>query len=93
MNRKTLTKITFTVVAAPVLAFGAPAAAMADSYFNSESSWAGPEGAASYSVTSFAGDNNYGGGSYDNDNDNDGGFYGGGSYDDNNYGGGFYGGY
>jgi hypothetical protein len=58
MNRKTLTRIAFASVAVPALAFGAPAAAMADSFFSGESSAAGPKGAASHSVTAFAFDGN-----------------------------------
>ncbi len=54
MNRKTLTRIAFASVAVPALAFGAPATAMADSFFSGESSAAGPEGAASHSVTAIA---------------------------------------
>lgn len=58
MNRKTLTRIAFASVAVPALAFGAPAAAMADSFFSGESSAAGPKGAVSHSVTAFAFDGN-----------------------------------
>ncbi|WP_435108990.1 hypothetical protein [Nocardiopsis synnemataformans] len=54
MNRKTLTRIAFASVAVPALAFGAPATAMADSFFSGESSAAGPEGAASHNVTAVA---------------------------------------
>lgn len=58
MNRKTLTRIAFASVAVPALAFGAPATALADSFFSGESSAAGPEGAASHSVTAIAFDGN-----------------------------------
>ncbi|APC36121.1 MULTISPECIES: hypothetical protein [Nocardiopsis] len=58
MNRKTLTRIAFASVAVPALAFGAPATAMADSFFSGESSAAGIDGAASHSVTAVAFDGN-----------------------------------
>ncbi|SIO90256.1 hypothetical protein [Nocardiopsis sp. JB363] len=66
MNRKTVARIAFAAVVAPTLAFGAPAAAMADSYFNAESTAAGFEGAASNSVTAIAvdGSHKHDGGSY-----------------------------
>ena len=66
MNRKTVARIAFAAVVAPTLAFGAPAAAMADSYFSAESTAAGFGGAGSNSVTAVAVDGNHkhGGGSY-----------------------------
>lgn len=54
MNRKTLTRIAFAAVAVPALAFGAPATAMADSFFSGESTVAGYKGAASHSVKAVA---------------------------------------
>ncbi|MDE3724974.1 hypothetical protein PWG71_26615 [Nocardiopsis sp. N85] len=56
MNRKTFTRIAFAAVIAPTLAFGAPAVAMADSYFSGKATVAGPYGAASHSVTAIAKD-------------------------------------
>ncbi|HJE61129.1 MAG TPA: hypothetical protein K8V84_21865 [Nocardiopsis listeri] len=66
MNRKTVARIAFAAVVAPTLAFGAPAAAMADSYFSAESTAAGIKGAAGHSVKAVAVDGNHkhGGGSY-----------------------------
>ncbi|MEU3306231.1 hypothetical protein ACWGSK_19990 [Nocardiopsis sp. NPDC055551] len=66
MNRKTVARIAFAAVVAPTLAFGAPAAAMADSYFSAESTAAGFKGATSNSVKAVAvdGDHKHGGGSY-----------------------------
>ncbi|WP_159945200.1 MULTISPECIES: hypothetical protein [unclassified Nocardiopsis] len=54
MNRKSLTRIAFAAVAVPALAFGAPAAAMADSFFGAEATAAGVHGAANHSVTAAA---------------------------------------
>lgn len=54
MNRKTFARIAFASVAVPALAFGAPATALADSFFSSESSFAGPKGAANHEVTAVA---------------------------------------
>lgn len=56
MQAKTLRRIMLTAVAAPALAFGAPAVAMADVYYESGSSGAGPHGAYQYEVGSHAGD-------------------------------------
>lgn len=56
MSRKTLTKIAFTAVVAPALAFGAPTVALADSFFHGSATSAGPYGAASHNVTSAAWD-------------------------------------
>lgn len=68
MNRKTVTRIAFAAIVAPALAFGAPAAAMADSYFSGQATAAGPKGAASHSVVSVAkdghGKHHKGGGSF-----------------------------
>ncbi|WDZ88696.1 hypothetical protein [Nocardiopsis sp. HUAS JQ3] len=80
MNRKTLTRIAFASVAVPALAFGAPATAMADSFFSGESSAAGIEGAASHNVTAVAFDGNGGGHGHKGDKghdhwDNGGSFY------------------
>ncbi|NKZ00178.1 hypothetical protein [Nocardiopsis alborubida] len=55
MQRKTLRRFAFTVVAAPVLALGAPALASADSYYSSSWSGAGSDGAYSYVVKSGSG--------------------------------------
>ncbi|WP_435108173.1 hypothetical protein [Nocardiopsis synnemataformans] len=55
MQRKTLRRFAFTVVAAPVLALGAPALASADSYYSSSWSGAGDDGAYSYVVKSGSG--------------------------------------
>jgi hypothetical protein len=54
--RKTVTRIAFAALAIPALAFGAPATAMADSYFNAEATAAGKYGAASKSITAVAKD-------------------------------------
>ncbi|MFD6952538.1 hypothetical protein A6A08_08115 [Nocardiopsis sp. TSRI0078] len=56
MQKKTLYRVTLTVIAAPVLAFGAPAVASADAYYESETSVAGHGGAFNHEVESFAGD-------------------------------------
>ncbi|WP_017602464.1 hypothetical protein [Nocardiopsis alkaliphila] len=56
MNRKLVTRFAFTALVVPALAFGAPAVAMADTFFHANGSVAGPEGAAKGSVTSVAWD-------------------------------------
>lgn len=58
MNRKSLTRIAFAAVAVPALAFGAPATALADSFFSAGATAAGPKGAHSHSVTAAAFDDN-----------------------------------
>ncbi|MBR8740855.1 hypothetical protein [Nocardiopsis sp. MG754419] len=55
MNRKTVSRIAFAAVVAPALAFGAPAVAMADSFYAAGGSYAGPLGAGQESVFSAAG--------------------------------------
>jgi hypothetical protein len=54
--RKTVTRIAFAALAIPALAFGAPATAMADSYFNAEATAAGKHGAMTKSITAVAKD-------------------------------------
>lgn len=54
MNRKSVARFAFTALVVPALAFGAPAVAMADTFFHANSSMAGPKGAAQGSVTSVA---------------------------------------
>lgn len=81
MNRKSLTRIAFAAVAVPALAFGAPATALADSFFSAGATAAGPKGAHSHSVTAAAFDDN--GWGHGKDHDRKGG-------DHNNGGGSFY---
>ncbi|MBE3000521.1 hypothetical protein IDM40_17690 [Nocardiopsis sp. HNM0947] len=52
MNRKTLTRIAFAAVAAPALALGGPAVAMADSFYGSGGQHAGPTGATQWGTGS-----------------------------------------
>jgi hypothetical protein len=54
MNRKTVTRLAFAAIVAPALAFGAPAAAMADSFFAAGMSKAGPHGASQSGVIAGA---------------------------------------
>ncbi|WP_433697567.1 hypothetical protein [Nocardiopsis sp. CA-288880] len=54
MNRKTVTRLAFAAIVAPALAFGAPAAAMADSFFAAGMSEAGPHGASQAGVIAGA---------------------------------------
>ncbi|MFJ9554655.1 hypothetical protein ACIRPH_12610 [Nocardiopsis sp. NPDC101807] len=54
MNRKTVTRLAFAAVVAPALAFGAPAAAMADSFFGAGMTAAGPHGASQSGVIAGA---------------------------------------
>ncbi|PWV55458.1 MULTISPECIES: hypothetical protein [Nocardiopsis] len=54
MNRKTVTRIAFAAVIAPALAFGAPAVAMADTFYGAGGSYAGPKGAGQGGVFSAA---------------------------------------
>ncbi|WP_435108174.1 hypothetical protein [Nocardiopsis synnemataformans] len=56
MQKKTLRRIAITAVAAPALAFGAPALASADAYYEVESSGANSSGAYHYELEAFAGD-------------------------------------
>ncbi|QUX31018.1 hypothetical protein KGD83_11285 [Nocardiopsis akebiae] len=56
MQKKTLRRIAITAVAAPALAFGAPALASADAYYEAESSGANSNGAFHYELEAFAGD-------------------------------------
>lgn len=56
MNRKTVTRFAFAAIVAPALAFGAPAVAMADTFYDAGGSAAGPEGAVEWNVTSVAED-------------------------------------
>ncbi|NYH55559.1 MULTISPECIES: hypothetical protein [Nocardiopsis] len=67
MNRTTLTRLAFAAVAVPALAFGAPATALADSFFSGEANAAGPKGAMSHDVKAVAFD-----GHHDKDGDEDG---------------------
>ena len=85
MNRKSLTRIAFAAVAVPALAFGAPATALADSFFSAEATAAGPKGAHSHSVTAAAFDDN----GWDRDHDRKGGDHDNG-WDHDNGGGSFY---
>ncbi|GAB3209436.1 hypothetical protein ACQEU5_20945 [Marinactinospora thermotolerans] len=50
--KKTLSRILFAGVVAPTLALGAPAVAMADTFYGSSWSYAGPYGAGYSSVYS-----------------------------------------
>ena len=54
MNRKTVTRLVLAAVVAPALALGAPAVAMADTFFGASYSEAGPHGAFEGSVVSAA---------------------------------------
>lgn len=54
MNRKTVARFAFTAFVVPALAFGAPAVAMADTFYHADGSTAGPKGATQGSVTSVA---------------------------------------
>ncbi|MEE2037731.1 hypothetical protein Q8791_10915 [Nocardiopsis sp. CT-R113] len=56
MNRKTVTRFVFAAVVAPALALGAPAVAMADTFFGASYSEAGPHGAFEGSVIAVAKD-------------------------------------
>ena len=56
MQKKTLRRIAFTVIAAPALAVATPALASADAYYSSHSSGAGHHGAYSHTVKAYAGD-------------------------------------
>jgi hypothetical protein len=56
MQMKTLRRFAFVAAVAPALAFGAPALAMADAYYGSGSSSAGPKGAHQCEVYSQAKD-------------------------------------
>ncbi|GLU50052.1 hypothetical protein [Nocardiopsis ansamitocini] len=72
MNRKTLARIAFTAITVPTLAFGAPALAMADSFFNQDATGAGRGGAYSHNVTAYAkSGNSWGGGGWGGGWDND----------------------
>ncbi|MFD6950425.1 hypothetical protein A6A08_06395 [Nocardiopsis sp. TSRI0078] len=75
MNRKSLTRLAFAAVAVPALAFGAPATALADSFFSGGSNAAGPKGAVSYEVKAVAFD-----GHHDKDEDDDNGHHDGGAF-------------
>ncbi|MFV2196104.1 hypothetical protein [Nocardiopsis sp. LOL_012] len=57
MTMKTVSRVLVTAVAAPMLALGLPAAAFADSLYKANATFAGPYGAGSQSICSFAGDN------------------------------------
>ena len=50
MNRKTLTSIAVAAVAAPALALGGPAVAMADSFYGTGGEHAGPKGAHQWGI-------------------------------------------
>ncbi|GAA0984562.1 MULTISPECIES: hypothetical protein [Nocardiopsidaceae] len=56
MPKKTLRRFALIAAIAPALAFGAPAVSMADAYYGSESSSAGPKGAHHCEVQSKAKD-------------------------------------
>lgn len=56
MQKKTLRRIAITAFAAPALAFGAPALASADAYYEEEASGANSDGAYHYELEAFAGD-------------------------------------
>ncbi|MFC3999931.1 hypothetical protein ACFOVU_28730 [Nocardiopsis sediminis] len=56
MQKSTVRRIVFTAIAAPALAFGAPAVAMADAHYENEFSKAGPKGATSFEVKAHAKD-------------------------------------
>ncbi|MFV2196492.1 hypothetical protein [Nocardiopsis sp. LOL_012] len=65
MKSKTIARVLVAGVAAPMLALGLPSVAMADSFWHGHSSFAGPKGAMSQSITAFAGNGHgygYGGG-------------------------------
>ncbi|MFV2196105.1 hypothetical protein [Nocardiopsis sp. LOL_012] len=59
MSMKTVSRVLVTAVAAPMLAFGLPSAAFADSFFEANATWAGPKGAGSQSVCSAATDHGH----------------------------------
>ncbi|MFC4564026.1 hypothetical protein ACFO4E_19360 [Nocardiopsis mangrovi] len=56
MQKSTVRRIVFTAIAAPALAFGVPAVAMADAGYDHELTKAGPKGATAYHVSSHAKD-------------------------------------
>ncbi|WP_433697432.1 hypothetical protein [Nocardiopsis sp. CA-288880] len=59
MDRKTVTRLAFAAVVAPALAFGAPTAAMADSFFATGHTEAGHHGASQSAVIAFATDGHH----------------------------------
>ncbi|WP_017601890.1 hypothetical protein [Nocardiopsis lucentensis] len=62
MKAKTITRVLVAGVAAPMLAFGLPSAALANSFWHGDSQFAGPNGSMSQSITAAAGNGYYGGG-------------------------------
>ncbi|WP_116244457.1 hypothetical protein [Nocardiopsis sp. FIRDI 009] len=60
MTMKTISRVLLTAVAAPTLAFGVPAAALADSFYEANATFAGPHGAGSQSICSAAFDHHHG---------------------------------
>lgn len=59
MNRITLRRVAISALAAPAIALSAPTLAMADSAFEMEKTAAGPHGAVSVEVESFAGEGDH----------------------------------
>ncbi|MCY9784848.1 hypothetical protein KIK06_13205 [Nocardiopsis sp. EMB25] len=51
---KTISRVLITAVAAPTLAFGLPTAALADSFYEANATFAGPHGAGSQSICAAA---------------------------------------
>ncbi|MFI6577336.1 hypothetical protein ACIBFB_16165 [Nocardiopsis sp. NPDC050513] len=56
---KSISRVLLTVVAAPALALGLPAAAFADSFYEANATFAGPFGAGSQSICSAAFDRDH----------------------------------
>ncbi|MBE2999584.1 hypothetical protein IDM40_12825 [Nocardiopsis sp. HNM0947] len=56
MGKKMLRRAAVVAAAVPALALGAPALAMADSYYGSEASGAGPDGAWQSQTGAYAGE-------------------------------------
>ncbi|WP_116246126.1 hypothetical protein [Nocardiopsis sp. FIRDI 009] len=60
MKAKTITRVMVAGVAAPMLAFGLPSAALAGSFWHGDAQFAGPHGATSQSITAIAGHGHHG---------------------------------
>ncbi|WP_116244456.1 hypothetical protein [Nocardiopsis sp. FIRDI 009] len=56
---KSISRVLLTVVAAPALALGLPAAAFADSIYEANATFAGPHGAGSQSICAAAFDHGH----------------------------------
>lgn len=69
MNRKTLTSIAIAAVAAPALALGGPAVAMADSFYGTGGEHAGPKGAHQWGVVAATQSPDFGHGGKDQNGD------------------------